>query len=191
MVGLATIASVVSVALSSAAIAQPRRAVPQAQDGNVCFFTTSSGRTVSLDKLCGAGTSSSPSLAPASTAATGMFSARIKRRMNGIPVIDVTFNGSRKFEMIVDTGASGTLITRSMAKALQVPVIGRVRSTIADGSTVIFPVGRVKSLSIDGATIRDVDVAIAEQMDVGLLGHDFFNSYDVKIKQHVVEFYRR
>lgn len=120
-----------------------------------------------------------------------VFQAKIKRRLNGIPVIDVTFNNSRKFEMIVDTGASGTLITRAMAGALRVKIIGSVRSGIADGSVVEFPIGRVQSIAVDGAEVKNVPVAIADQMDIGLLGHDFFGRYDMQIKQDVVEFHRR
>ncbi|MGF1676550.1 MAG: hypothetical protein ACFCUV_23155, partial [Rivularia sp. (in: cyanobacteria)] len=37
-----------------------------------------------------------------------VFSSPIKRRVGGTPIIDVTFNGQQQFEMIVDTGASGT-----------------------------------------------------------------------------------
>lgn len=120
-----------------------------------------------------------------------VFQAKIKRRLNGIPVIDVTFNGNRKFEMIVDTGASGTLITRAMAGALRVKIIGSVRSGIADGSVVEFPIGRVQSIAVDGAEVKNVPVAIADQMDIGLLGHDFFGRYDMQIKRDVVEFHRR
>lgn len=106
-------------------------------------------------------------------------------------MIEVLFNGNRPFEMIVDTGASGTLITRSMANALKVPIVGKVQSSIADGSTVEFPVGQVRSIAVSGAEVQNVRVAIADRMDIGLLGHDFFGNYDVKIKRDVVEFYPR
>lgn len=167
---------------------KPRQTAVQGDNG--CFFTTSSGRTLNLDKLCGGSGTSRPSVTVAPQNQS-VFLAKIKRRLHGIPVIDVTFNGNRTFEMIVDTGASGTLITRSMAISLQVPVIGSVQSTIADGSKVRFPVGRIQSMAVSGAVVQNVNVAIAEQMDVGLLGHDFFENYDVKIKRDVVEFYRR
>lgn len=165
-----------------------------AQDDS-CYMVTTSGRSVNLEKLCGSG-SASPTAAGASTATApaptnGVFQAQIKRRLGGIPVIDVTFNNKRTYEMIVDTGASGTLITRSMARALRIPVIGQVQSSIADGSTVVFQVGRINSMSINGAEVKNIRVAIADRMEIGLLGHDFFNNYDVKIKRDVVEFYAR
>ena len=120
-----------------------------------------------------------------------VFQAKIKRRASGTPVIDVVFNGNKTFEMIVDTGASGTLITQRMATALGVKTVGIARAGIADGSVVEFPIGRVQSIGVGGALIRNVEVAIARQMEIGLLGHDFFGNYDVKIKKDVVEFYVR
>jgi predicted aspartyl protease len=120
-----------------------------------------------------------------------MYQAKIKRRAGGTPVIDVVFNGSKKFEMIVDTGASGTLITKPMAIDLGVRTIGRTKAKIADGSTVAFDVGRVESIAVNGAMVKNVEVAIAEKMEIGLLGHDFFDKFDVKMKQDVIEFYPR
>ncbi|MBD1826520.1 retroviral-like aspartic protease family protein [Microcoleus vaginatus GB1-A2] len=120
-----------------------------------------------------------------------VFQAKIKRRAGGTPVIDVVFNGNNTFEMIVDTGASGTLITQRMATALQVKPVRTVRAGIADGSVVEFPIGMVRSIRVGGAAIQNVEVAIAKQMQIGLLGHDFFGNYDVKIKKDVVEFYVR
>lgn len=120
-----------------------------------------------------------------------VFQAKIKRRAAGTPVIDVVFNGNKAFEMIVDTGASGTLITQRMATALGVKPVRTQRVGIADGSVVEFPIGRVQSIGVGGAQIKNVEVAIAKQMTIGLLGHDFFGNYDVKIKKDVVEFYVR
>ena len=120
-----------------------------------------------------------------------VFQAKIKRRAGGTPVIDVVFNGNKTFEMIVDTGASGTLISQRMATALGVRPVRTIRAGIADGSIVEFPIGLVRSIRVGGAVIQNVEVAIAKQMPIGLLGHDFFGNYDVKIKKDVVEFYVR
>lgn len=129
---------------------------------------------------------------PASPSANQkVFQAKIKRRAAGTPVIDVVFNGNKTFEMIVDTGASGTLITQRMAVALGVRPVRTGRAGIADGSVVEFPIGLVRSIRVGGAAIQNVEVAIAKQMQIGLLGHDFFGNYDVKIKKDVVEFYVR
>ena len=149
-----------------------------AQDA--CYMINSAGRRVSLGKLC---KGSQPG-------AKNLFLARIKRRDGGTPVIDVNLNG-RNFEMLLDTGASGTLITRSMAVALNIPIVGAARYTMADGRTVVMPLGRLSSMSVDGATVKNVNVAIASDYAEGLLGSDFLGNYDIKIKQDVVEFYVR
>jgi aspartyl protease family protein len=75
-----------------------------------------------------------------------------------------------------------------MAQKLQVETVDFVTMMIADGSKVTFPLGYVKSIAVNGAVVRDIPVAIAPGMAIGLLGHDFFGNYDVQIKQDVVEF---
>ncbi len=157
------------------------------------------GANVNLSKLCGQGSGGSAGSIPGGTvrptdppaANQSVFRAPIKRLSGRAPVIEVTFNGNRKFEMIVDTGADSTLITKAMARALQLPIIGQERFGLANGSTVTMSVGRLTSMAVDGAVLRNVEVAIADDMDAGLLGHDFFGNYDVQIKKDVVEFRKR
>ncbi|MEC4880785.1 MAG: retropepsin-like aspartic protease [Scytonema sp. PMC 1070.18] len=151
-----------------------------AQDPGACFMVTTSGRTISLGKLCGV----TPTDAK-------FFRVPIKRRVGRTPVIDVIFNGKQAFEMIVDTGASRTLITSKMASLLKLKATGIMQAEIADGSQVQFSTGEVKSIAVGGATVNNVDVAIAPKAGIGLLGHDFFGDYDVKILEQVVEFHRR
>lgn len=157
-----------------------------------CFMVTSSGRTLSLNSLCNGSTPNAPAATqPSSSSNRQMFQARIKRREFSTPVIDVKFNGKQTFEMILDTGASGTLITRQMAAALKVVPVGRVVSSTANGIAE-FPIGNIASIEVNGAVARNVKVAIAGPgQDVGLLGHDFFGNYDVTIRRDVVEFRRR
>ncbi len=119
------------------------------------------------------------------------YVARIKRRAGGTPVIDVTFNGQRTFEMIVDTGASGTVITNEMASTLGVSVIGKAKVDTASDKSVEVPLAYVNSIAVGGAVIKGVVVAIGNALDTGLLGHDFFDDYDVTIKRDVVEFKQR
>ncbi len=117
------------------------------------------------------------------------FSAPIKRRIGGTPIIDVTFNGKQSFEMIVDTGASGSVITQRMAKLLGVIAVGKAKANTASAQSVEFPIGYVDSMEAGGVEVKKVAVAIApEQLQNGLLGHDFFGNYDITIKSNVVEF---
>lgn len=117
------------------------------------------------------------------------FRAPIKRRIGGTPIIDVTFNGKQRFEMIVDTGASGTVITQRMAKLLAVTTVGKAKANTASAQSVEFPIGYVDSIEAGGVKVKQVAVAIAgSQLQNGLLGHDFFGNYDITIKSNVVEF---
>ncbi|MDX2228905.1 MAG: retropepsin-like aspartic protease [Leptolyngbyaceae cyanobacterium bins.349] len=179
---LFAIAGMVSIAISALSVVGD--SVPVTAQDDSCYMITSSGKRVSLGKLCRGS-------APPPTVTRGFFQARIKRRDGGTPVIDVMFNGRRSYEMLVDTGASRTLVTRSIAQALNIPIVGAGRFIMADGRTIEMPVGRLSSLSVDGATIRDVNVAIAGDYAEGLLGSDFLGNYDVKIKRDVIEFHPR
>lgn len=121
-----------------------------------------------------------------------VFQVPIIRRSGGTPVIRVVFNGNREYDMIVDTGASGTLITQQMAQELNVAPIGEARVNTASENGVRVPLGHVQSMSVSGITVRNVVVAIAgPQLEVGLLGHDFFGEYDLTVRQDVVEFRHR
>ena len=117
----------------------------------------------------------------------GGYRARIKYRQSRIPVIDVLFNGtngSRQFEMMVDTGASGTMITPDMATELGAKIVGSTIGMTPAGQTE-FAVGLIKSIRVGNRIIRNVPVTIGP---VRLLGHDFFGSCDLSIKQETIEF---
>ena len=155
----------------------------KADDPGACFMRTEDGRILDLGSLCG--------ITPVKPVDTGVFRVPIKRRSGRTPVIDVTFNGKKTFEMIVDTGASGTLITQSMANALQIKPSGTLQASIADGSVIKLNTGQVNSMVVGGAKVSNIQVAIAPRAEIGLLGHDFFGNYDVKIGLNTIEFYRR
>ena len=118
-----------------------------------------------------------------------VFAAPIKRRIGGTPIVEVTFNGQQQFEMIVDTGASGTVITQQMADALGIVTVGKAKANTASSRAVEFPVGYVNSMAVGGVIVKKIPVAIAgAELETGLLGHDFFGNYDVTIKRNVIEF---
>ncbi|MEH2258556.1 retropepsin-like aspartic protease family protein [Nostoc sp.] len=118
-----------------------------------------------------------------------VFTAPIKRRIGGTPIVEVTFNGQQQFEMIVDTGASGTVITQEMANALGIVTVGKAKANTASSRAVEFPVGYVNSMAVGGVIVNKIPVAIAgAELETGLLGHDFFGNYDVTIKRNIVEF---
>ncbi len=157
-----------------------------------CYMVTASGQRVSLGTLCGEAPPPDPAATPTlkrvqPPTRDGIYRTKIKRRLASTPVIDVVFNG-KTFEMILDTGASSTLITKQMAESLKLSPKGYRQVVIADGSTVKFPVTTIDSATAGGMPARKLNVTVAEKADIGLLGHDFFHKYDVKIKRNVIEF---
>lgn len=109
------------------------------------------------------------------------------RRLNGTPVVRVTFNGERSYDMILDTGASRTLITRQMANELGVVVTEKMVAATASENEVTFDIGPLSSISIEEITLRDARVSIGDAIAIGLLGNDFLHGYDVTIRTNTVE----
>ena len=165
------------------------RAAAQELEG--CFLRNSKGQTVNLSRsVCGF---VPQELSPATAAPetnSGVFLVKIKRRDANIPVIEVTFNGKQKFDMMVDSGASRTVITPAMAAALGVVAKGTVQAQTPNG-VATFPLGNVTSIEAGGLAIKDVVVPISPALNIGLLGQDFFGNKDVTIKQDVIEFRSR
>lgn len=170
----------------------PLRGRGLAQEAQGCFWVSSSGRTLSLDQICRENTPSllqAPKSSPQFLVKQGLFQAVIKRRAGGTPVIDVVLNGQQTFEMIVDTGASGTVITQKMARVLGIVPIAKAKFDTASAVGVEMPIGRLTSVNVNGAVMKNLMVPIAgPDLDIGLLGHDFFGDYDITIKRDVVEF---
>jgi len=150
--------------------------VAHSQEALPCFMTDANGNVINLGELCGTGQTG-----------TGELQVPIKRRESNIPVVDVTFNGTKTFEMLFDTGASGVAITDQMAAALGVKPEGIGISETA-GGIVPVALGRVNSVAAGGVEVENIVVTINEFLDIGLLGQGFFGSYDVTIREDVIEF---
>jgi aspartyl protease family protein len=135
---------------------------------------------------------SSPSRLQTSAQPQGLIA--IKRRSNGVPVIDVTFNQRKTFEMLVDSGASITTITRPMAAALGIgtaQIVEYATFKTANGSTQM-PIVYLSAVTVGGLTTTKVPVAIAgPDMEIGLLGQDFLQRYDVSLRGTRIEFHDR
>jgi|SRR6476646_5729502 len=170
-------------------------AIAQELDG--CYMLNPAGKAINLSKLCGNAVSSSPTTGGtlstfinSNALSSGqVFQARILRREAGTPIIGVTFNGSQTFEMIVDTGASGTVITQRMAAMLRLVPVAKLKFDTASAKGIELPLGKIHRMEVNGATAQGLLVAIAgPELETGLLGHDFFGKYDITIKRDVVEF---
>jgi aspartyl protease family protein len=118
----------------------------------------------------------------------------IKRREHGVPVVDVLFNRRKSFEMLVDSGASMTVITRPMAAALGITtahIVDSITVKTANGQTNMSIV-YLSAVTVAGLTTQQVPVAIAgPDMEIGLLGQDFLQRYDVNLRSSRIEFHDR
>ncbi|MBD1863707.1 TIGR02281 family clan AA aspartic protease [Trichocoleus sp. FACHB-46] len=170
-------------------------AIAQELDG--CYMLNPAGRSIDLSKLCGTtpGNTHSPNGTLATFTRTNtllegqVFQAKILRREAGTPIIGVTFNGNQTFEMIVDTGASGTVVTQRMAAMLRLVPVAKLKFDTASAKGIELPLGKIHMMEVNGAKAQGLLVAIAgPQLETGLLGHDFFGKYDITIKRDVVEF---
>ncbi|MBV9387545.1 MAG: retroviral-like aspartic protease family protein [Chroococcidiopsidaceae cyanobacterium CP_BM_ER_R8_30] len=115
----------------------------------------------------------------------------IKRHQHGVPIIDVTFNGTQTFEMLVDTGASSIVLTPQVAAAVGFVPVGTVKINSATDRGVETVLGHVASVGVAGAVIKNPEVAVAPALDMGLLGENFFKDYDVTVREKVIEFRTR
>jgi len=152
--------------------------------------------TASSNGAAASSSAANPATAPSGSAANAaaqpaigsVFRVPIVRRAGGTPVINVTFNGGQQFDMILDTGASGTLVTSQMATALNLVPAGQTRVNTASSRNVTLPLAYVNSMQVGGAIAQNVLVAISgPELSIGLLGQDFFGHYDVTIRQNEVE----
>ncbi|MGF1489232.1 MAG: TIGR02281 family clan AA aspartic protease [Prochloraceae cyanobacterium] len=117
------------------------------------------------------------------------FRVPIQRRLSGVPLIYVTFNGRQSYPMLLDTGASITTITPAMARDLRVRQEGTIRVNTASSRMVNFATGRIGSVEVGGFGKRNLYVAISNnQLPIGLLGQNFYSEYDITISRDYVEF---
>lgn len=118
----------------------------------------------------------------------------IRRREGGIPVIQVILNQRLPVEMLVDSGASMTVITQRMARALGITPAQVVDNRLfhtANGQ-VILPVVYIQSISVGGFQRKQLPVAVAgPEMTLGLLGQDFLQHFDVSLRQDHIQLQRR
>jgi predicted aspartyl protease len=168
------------------------------EDG--CFIVLPGGQQRSLNRLCGGGTPArtAPSNPSASSPGAGspqqagVFQVPIKRRENGIPILDVTFNGSQTFEFMMDSGASDTVLPPHIAQSVGVVPEGTVMVNTVSDRGVPHVIGRVRSISVGGAQLANPMVIVSgPELEHGLLGQNFLERYDVTIKRDMVEFRER
>lgn len=161
--------------------------VARSQDGQVCFMLDANGKPMDLSYLCQS--NSQPN--SVSKTISGVYIVPIKRRHAGIPVIDVKFNDKYIFEMMLDTGATITALTKPMAHTLQLKPEGNLPIQTPSDELIYLPLSRVTSIKIAGMVSNNTNIIISPSLPIGLLGQNFFGFYDITIKQDVIEFRER
>jgi predicted aspartyl protease len=119
------------------------------------------------------------------------FAIPIEKKLGGVPVIQVTFNNNNRVLMLLDTGASRTLITRSIAEQLKLASSGNSQAKTANG-TATFKTATIDRIKFGNGEAKAVEVAVGQNdLPYGLLGHDVYNGYDITIKENSIEFRKR
>ena len=162
-----------------------------AQNRSGCFMVDEQGNPLDLSHLCGSSNNNNSNGISTYGRRSGIFTAKIKRRQYGIPVIDVKFDDQHIFEMMLDTGASLTMLTPAMADTLKFRADGIVYINTPSDRRVEVPTGILDSASVGGVTSNNIRVAISSSLPLGLLGQNFFGHYDITIKQDTIEFRKR
>jgi aspartyl protease family protein len=160
--------------------------IVEAQEQQGCFMLDAQNNQISLGSLCASETSVNFNTSNKTT--DGVFEIPIKRRNNGIPVIDVKFNNRHTFEMMLDTGATVITVTPEIAKTLNLKVEDIVSVSTPSDKDIKMPLSKVSIVSVGGMTANNLETIIADSLDIGLLGQNFFEGYDVTIKKDSIEF---
>ena len=150
-----------------------------AQD--TCFLQGTNGRSINLSTLCG-----NPS--PQKVAPKGFFQIPIKRRVGGIPTVEVLFNGKQTVEMLFDTGASVIVLNEEVAQAIGIKASQKTMITHTAGGMVESNVGYAASMKAGELVIKNVEISINSKLGIpGLLGQRFYADYDITIKKKMIE----
>jgi predicted aspartyl protease len=101
-------------------------------------------------------------------------------------VVPVRINGHGPYRFLLDTGASNTILSRSIAEGLGIPKV-RSYTIISAGGNVSGTVGKLSTLTVGPARLEDVEIAVAnvpllKTMNVdGILGSDYLRRFKISI----------
>ncbi len=111
----------------------------------------------------------------------------------GRPIVEVTVNESHRATLLVDTGASTTLLSPAVAERVGIsPPVSSMKqiSTVVGGKTITYPLARVRSLRIGDFAVEEIDVGVYDAFPnapsvQGILGATFLNHFRVTVDQAV------
>jgi clan AA aspartic protease (TIGR02281 family) len=119
------------------------------------------------------------------------FSLPIIAKNNNVPIVEVVINGSERVPMMLDTGASKTLLTKGVASRLQLTSQGKTKAKTANGNAE-FDTVKLDSVEFGQGKVTDLSVAVGgDNLNYGLLGHDVYKGYDITLTEDSVQFKKR
>jgi hypothetical protein len=98
--------------------------------------------------------------------------------------LDAELNSAVSVPFVADTGASINTIPRWAVERLgldvprDAPVIGMVG---VSGQPMRVPLVQLESVQVGGAVVHDLEMAVVDTLETGLLGMPFFNHFKVQI----------
>lgn len=99
-------------------------------------------------------------------------------------IVPVILNRSLRAYLMLDTGATGTLVSRRIASNLGLPKIGSTK-VFTVGGPVTRPIARLRSLKVGEAEVQNLVVLIHDfhphPRIEGLLGMDFLRRFHVSL----------
>jgi len=142
-------------------------------------------RTMPKDAVWVGPASSAPEPA-AETSATGAITIPVK--INGprvvVPVTLVSGNSSSTGNLLVDTGAAQTMISKRLAREIRLLSIDSQTRTGIGGSIQV-DVGQVESVKVGDAEVKNMRVSIHDRGydfgSEGLLGFDFLGRFQMSV----------
>jgi predicted aspartyl protease len=98
--------------------------------------------------------------------------------------VPATLNSRATVPVKVDTGAMVNTIPRSVAEDLGLPLGPTARKigiVGVGGQPMIVPVVELRQVEVGGAIVENVEAAVLDTMNVGLLGMPFFRHFRVEL----------
>ncbi len=105
------------------------------------------------------------------------------RRQGEVMIVDVRLNDRMTAPFIVDTGASGVSLPKSVADRLGLrvrPNTPRIYVRTANGVASRAVVG-LDSVQVGPARVEDLEATVNPTMEIGLLGGSFFNNFVYRV----------
>jgi len=118
--------------------------------------------------------------------ATGRHVVKLTKRGNGLTT-SVLLNRKVREELIVDTGATDTVISSSLAKKIGIQTAKgkNVLCQVADGRTVNGKQINIREVRVGGAKVYNVQAIVLDSGEIGnspgLLGMSFLKNFVFKV----------